>query len=97
KEYAATKEKLGAEFENLKKSHDGEIAQLKKEYEDRLKQMQEEHAGEVDELKKEAANLTRERDDAITSSSGLSEEKTTLEKEIEGLQVAVGASLDEGF
>ncbi|MCI32117.1 hypothetical protein A2U01_0053329, partial [Trifolium medium] len=60
-------------------------------------QMQKEHAVEVEKLKKEAANLTRERDDAITVSSGLAEEKTTLEKEVEGLQVAVDASLDEGF
>ncbi|MCI58219.1 hypothetical protein A2U01_0079473, partial [Trifolium medium] len=73
KEYAATKEKLGAEFENLKKG-----------YEDRLKQVQEERAVEVEKLKKEAANLTRERDDAIIVSSSLAEEKTTLEKEIEG-------------
>ncbi|MCI97041.1 hypothetical protein A2U01_0118341, partial [Trifolium medium] len=42
-------------------------------------------------------NLTRERDDAITISSCLAKEKTTLEKEIEGLQVAIDASLDEGF
>ncbi|MCI80914.1 hypothetical protein A2U01_0102186, partial [Trifolium medium] len=51
--------------------------------------MQEEHAMEIEKLKKEATHLTRKRDDAITVSSGLAEEKTTLEKEIEGLQVAV--------
>ncbi|MCI45621.1 hypothetical protein A2U01_0066860, partial [Trifolium medium] len=37
KEYAATKDKLGKEIENLRSSRDGKIAKLKREYEDKIK------------------------------------------------------------
>ncbi|MCI46542.1 hypothetical protein A2U01_0067782, partial [Trifolium medium] len=52
---------------------------------------------EMEKLKKEASKLTQERDDAIAVSSGLAEGKAALEKEVEELQVFVGAQYDEGF
>ncbi|MCI90171.1 hypothetical protein A2U01_0111462, partial [Trifolium medium] len=37
------------------------------------------------------------RDEAIAVSSALAEEKVALEKEVDGLQVSVGAQYEEGF
>ncbi|MCI46203.1 hypothetical protein A2U01_0067443, partial [Trifolium medium] len=57
-----------------------------------------------EKLKKEAKaqgelayKLTKERDEAIAVSSALAEDKVALEKDIDGLQVSVGAQYDKGF
>ncbi|MCI90962.1 hypothetical protein A2U01_0112256, partial [Trifolium medium] len=44
-----------------------------------------------------ASKLTKERDEAIAASSALTEEKAALEKDVDGLQVSVGARYNEGF
>ncbi|MCI50049.1 hypothetical protein A2U01_0071293, partial [Trifolium medium] len=43
------------------------------------------------------SKLTKERDEAMAVSSGLAEEKATLEEDINGLQTVVAAQYEQGF